>query len=227
MDRDGVPSRGILTTPMATKRRTALVPKRTRADKMADTREAIRRAAWELFVAKGYAATTTGEIAARAGVAAGTVFVHASDKVDLLFLVMHERLSAAVEEGFSTLPSASRAPLLERFLHVFRPLFRMYGEHPEVASAFVRGLPGARGPNALRTETLTFGFLHRLALMVGESQASGEVAKDLEPILCAQNVFGLYFMALMSWLSGHTTIETAFDPLLRNALALQIRGFGR
>ncbi len=194
---------------------------------MADTRDAIRRAAWDLFVAQGYATTTTGQIAARANVAAGTVFVHASDKADLLFLVMHERLSAAVEAGFSTLPKAPEATLLERLLHVFRPLFAMYGEHPEVASAFVRGIPGARGPNALRTETLTFGFLHRLALVIGESQATGEVARDLDAVLCAQNVFGLYFMALMSWLSGHTTIETAFDPLLRNALALQIRGFRR
>jgi AcrR family transcriptional regulator len=212
---------------MATRRRSLPAPKKTRADKTAGTRDAIRRAAWDLFVAKGYEATTTGEIAAQAGVAAGTIFVHASDKPDLLFLVMHERLSDAVEAGFASLPKAERAPLLERFLHVFRPLFAMYGEHPEVASAFVRSLPGARGPNALRTETLTFGFLHRLALMVSEAQANGEVARDLEPILCAQNVFGLYFMALMSWLSGHTTIDTAFDPLLRNALALQIRGFGR
>ena len=61
--------------------------------------------------------------------------------------------------------------------------------------------------------------------MVSEAQGNGEVAKDLEPILRAQNVFGLYFMALMTWLSGHATIEAALDPLLRTSLALQIRGF--
>ena len=188
---------------------------------MADTREAIRRAAWELFVEKGYADTTTSAIATRAGVAAGTVFVHASDKADLLFLVMHDRLEA-VEHGFSTL---GEGPLLERLLHVFRPLFAMYGEHPEVASAFVRSLPGARGPNALRTETLTFGFLHRLSLLVVDAQNRGEVARDLDPLACARNIFGLYFMALMGWLSGHMPISAALDPVLRQSLALQIRGF--
>jgi AcrR family transcriptional regulator len=191
---------------------------------MADTRDAIRRAAWELFVAKGYAATTTGEIAARAGVAAGTVFVHASDKPDLLFLVMHDRLESAVEQGFATLGDG---PLIERLLHVFRPLFAMYGEHPEVSSAFVRSFPGARGPNALRTETLTFGFLHRLSVLVVDAQERGEVARDLDPFACARNIFGLYFMALMGWLSGHATIEAALDPHLRQSLALQIRGFAR
>lgn len=211
-------------SPKATaKRAKAQAPEhgKTRADRMAETRDAIRRAAWELFASKGYEATTTGEIAKRAGVAAGTVFVHASDKPDLLFMVMHDRLADAVEAGFSTLPTAA---LLDRLLHVFRPLFAMYGEHPEVASAFIRSLPGARGPNAQRTETLTFGFLHRLALLVESAQTSGELAKDLEPLACAQNIFGLYFMALMSWLSGHVSIEAALDPLLRNALALQIRG---
>lgn len=194
----------------------------TRADRMAETRNAIRRAAWELFVARGYEATTTSAIAKHAGVAAGTVFVHASDKADLLFLVMHERLERAVEQGFSTLPPG---PLLDRLLHVFRPVFAMYAEHPEVAAAFVRCLPGARGPNAQRTSTLTFGFLHRLSLLVVDAQNAGEVARDLDPFACAGNVFGLYFMALMSWLSGHATIEAALDPNLRRALALQIRGF--
>lgn len=208
-------------TARSTTKRPAPEP-RTRADRMADTREAIRRAAWELFVEKGYADTTTSEIAARAGVAGGTVFVHASDKADLLFLVMHDRLEAAVEQGFSTL---AEGPLLERLLHVFRPLFAMYGEHPEVAAAFVRSLPGARGPNALRTETLTFGFLHRLGLLVVDAQNRGEVARDLEPLACARNIFGLYFMALMSWIGGHTPITAALDPVLRQALALQIRGF--
>lgn len=206
---------------MSARRPAAPTPPRTRADRMADTRDAIRRAAWDLFASKGYEATTTGEIAKRAGVAAGTVFVHASDKEDLLFLVMHDRLVDAVEAGFADLPSG---PLLERLLHVFRPVFAMYGEHPEVAQAFVRSLPGARGPNAQRTQTMTFGFLHRLALLVGEAQASGEVAKDVEPFLAAQNVFALYFMALMGWLSGHITIEAALDPLFRNALGLQMRG---
>src|SRR4051794_14435605 len=51
-----------------------------------ETRERIRVAAWDLFTTAGYDATTTSAIAKRAGVAAGTVFLHASDKADLLFL---------------------------------------------------------------------------------------------------------------------------------------------
>jgi AcrR family transcriptional regulator len=187
-----------------------------------ETRERLRAAAWELFSTIGYDATTTHAIAKRAGTAAGTVFVHASDKADLLFLVMHDKLAEVVEERFATLPDA---PLLERLLHVFGGLYRMYGEHPGVAAAFVKSLPGAAGPNAQRVTTLTFGFVYRVSLLVSEAQARGEVSREVEPLACAQNVFALYFMGLMMWLSGHATLESALVPILRDAIALQIRGF--
>lgn len=195
---------------------------RSQAARRAETREQIRAAAWELFTTVGFEAATTQAIAKRAGVAAGTVFLHASDKVDLLFLVMHDRLSEVVEAGLATVPDG---PLLEQLLHVFAGIFRMYGEHPDVGRAFVRHTPGASGPNARVVWTMTFGFIHRIGLLVAEAQARGEVSRDIDPNACAQNVFGLYFMVLMGWLSGHVSIEAALDPQLRSALALQIRGF--
>jgi AcrR family transcriptional regulator len=194
----------------------------SRAAQRAGTREQIRVAAWELFSTVGFDETTTQSIAQRAGVAAGTVFLHASDKADLLFLVMHDRLEAAVNERFETLPDA---PLLDRLLHVFSGVFQMYGEHPKMGAAFVRLLPGATGPNADRVNALTFGFLSRIGTLVTEAQARGEVARDLGPVMCAQNIFGLYFMTLLSWLSGHIPLDAALDPMLRSSLELQIRGF--
>lgn len=195
-----------------------------RAEKAADTRDRIRVAAWELFTTVGYEATTTQAIAKRAGVAAGTVFIHASDKADLLSLVMHNRLASTVDERFASIPPPD-APLLDRLMHVFSGLFLMYAEHPDVAFAFVRHYPGGKGPNAQRVSMLTFGFMHRVGMLVADAQARGEAARDLDPMSCAQNLFALYFMALMTWLSGHATLETALVPQLRGALALQIRGF--
>lgn len=195
---------------------------RTQAARRAETRAQIRAAAWELFTSEGFEATTTQAIAKRAGVAAGTVFLHASDKEDLLFLVMHDRLSEVIAERLDSVPDA---PLLEQLLHVFAGIFQMYGEHPDVAAAFVRHSPGADGPNARVMWTMTFGFIHRVGLLIAEAQARGEVSREVEANACAQNVFGLYFMALMAWLNGHVSLEAALDPLLRNALALQMRGF--
>ncbi len=194
---------------------------RTRAEQKLDTRDRVRDAAWELFTTVGFDRTTTKQIAERAGVAAGTVFVHASDKDDLLFLVMHDRLAATVEARFAKVPDA---PLLEQLMYLFEGFFRMYAEHPAVAAAFVRRLPGADGPNAQRCNAVTWAFFARLGALVAAAQERGEVARDVDSVQCAQNAFALYFMALLGWLGGFATLETALEPGLRNALALQIRG---
>ncbi len=188
-----------------------------------EKRERIRRAAWELFTTEGYEATTTKAVARRAGVAAGTVFLYASDKRDLLFLVMHDRLSEAVLGSFATLPRSAR--LEDQLLHVFRALFRMYGEHPAVASEFVRAHPvTGQGPNAQAVEALTMTFVFRIAQLVQAAAQRGEVDPAIEPTLAAQNLFGLYFAALFAWLSGYATLEAALDRGLRSSIELLMRG---
>lgn len=191
-----------------------------REKQMLDKRERIRAAAWHLFSTEGFESTTTKAIAERAGVATGTLFLYASDKDDLLFLVMNRRISDAVEAGFATLP---RGPLLEQLMHLFGELFAMYRDHPEVAKHFVRAFPGASGPNAQEMNAITFAFLHRVAELVRAAQTQGEAARDVAPEQLAQNVFAMYYFALLSWVGGYATIETALDPGLKGALALQLR----
>ncbi len=188
----------------------------------ADKRERIRDAAWELFTTQGYAHTTTREVAKRAGIATGTLFRYASDKADLLFLVYHERLSAALERGFSSLPRGG--PLIDQLLHLFGGFFRMYEAHPDVAREFVRAMPGADGPNAQAMNGLTFGFLYQLAGLVGEAQSRGEVSRTIEPMQAAANFFALYYGALLGWLSGFSSLEASLDPVLKSSLGLSIRG---
>jgi TetR/AcrR family transcriptional regulator, cholesterol catabolism regulator len=100
----------------------------------------------------------------------------------------------------------------------------MYAEMPDLAKPFVASLPGASGPNAQRVTALTFAFLHRVAQLVLDAQGRGEVAKDVDPLVAAQNAFAAYFLALLNWISGFATPDTMVDPVLKNALALQIRG---
>lgn len=188
-----------------------------------DKRERIRDAAWGLFTTDGYDATTTKAVAKRAGVAKGTLFLYAKDKPDLLFLVFHDRLARCVDEGFASLPR--KASLIDQLMHLFRRIFEMYAEHPEVAAAFVRALPGATGPNALAVHGMTFGFITRVGGLITEAQARGDVSGEVPAQLGATNVFALYFGALMGWLNGIASLEVALEQLLRPSLELQLRGF--
>lgn len=193
--------------------------KRTR--KRLDKRDRIRAAALELFSRDGYEATTTKAVARRAGIATGTLFLYADDKADLLFLVLHERLQRVTDERLGSLPKAS---LRDQLMYVFRGLFEMYAEHPGVAGAFIRAFPGAKGRNASAINALTFSFLHRISELVREAQVRGEVGAHVMPMFAAQNIFALYFGALLAWINDMATLEAALDPLLAGALDLQFRG---
>ncbi len=187
-----------------------------------DKRERIQRAGWELFTGIGYDDTTTRAVAERADVAAGTLFLYAVDKRDLLCLVMHDELAAVTDDRFATMKP--NAPLEDQLMHLFSGLFAMYREHPELAAAFVRHFPGADGPNGRALMELTVTAVSRIAELVVRKQERGEVAADVDAFQAATNFFSLYFGVLISWISGFITSDSALDATLSGALDLQIRG---
>ena len=58
-------------------------------------------AALDLFVEKGFAATRSEEVAARAGVSKGTLFLYFPSKEDLFKAVVRENIVGRVQEGLS------------------------------------------------------------------------------------------------------------------------------
>lgn len=65
-------------------------------EKMTDKQMKIIQAAVEMFAEKGYAATSTSEIAHKAGVAEGTIFRHYKTKKDLLISIVAPMMSKIV-----------------------------------------------------------------------------------------------------------------------------------
>lgn len=63
---------------------------------MTEKQESIVRAAIELFSSKGYAASSTNEIAKKAGVAEGTIFRHYKTKKDLLLAIVAPTIAKIV-----------------------------------------------------------------------------------------------------------------------------------
>jgi AcrR family transcriptional regulator len=67
-----------------------------------DTKDRIRRAALALFVAHGYDAATTRQIAAGADLSEGAIYRHYPGKDDIardLFVTMHRRITALVAQA--------------------------------------------------------------------------------------------------------------------------------
>ena len=81
----------------------------------------IKEAAKAVFSDVGYDAATTREIARRAHVSIGTIFVYAKDKRDLLFLVLNDELDPVAERAHRDLPEAK--PVLDRLCALARPWY--------------------------------------------------------------------------------------------------------
>ena len=96
----------------------------------------IKEAARELFLSKGFDDATTREIALRAGVGIGTVFIYADNKRDLLFLVANDEL----EETTSKAEASVRddASCLQNLLTVFRHHYEFFGRQPELSRLMLR-----------------------------------------------------------------------------------------
>jgi AcrR family transcriptional regulator len=192
-----------------------------RAANKEDKRRRLREAAWELFQSQGYAETTTKDIARRAGVGTGTLFLYARDKADLLFLVLHDRLAVAVDEGLRSVDHS--APIVDQLMHLFEKFFAVYEEVPDIARHFIKEMPGANGPNAQQVNGLTFMLLGQMGALVEAAQRRGEVRADAQPLVFAHIAFSLYYSALLSWLGGFVPFAGAL-PVLRQLLDQAERG---
>ena len=91
-----------------------------RAERAAERRDAIVEAAFEEFIARGFAATRLDDVAKRAGVAKGTIYLHFKDK-EALF---EELVRTAIVPLISRLAPPAQPPgsvreALERFAFTF------------------------------------------------------------------------------------------------------------
>jgi AcrR family transcriptional regulator len=83
-------------------------------------------AALELFVEKGFAATKTEDVASRAGVAKGTLYLYYPSKEELLKAVVRENLSALIAEG-ATIASGFTGPTHELLLLLMQTWWERVG----------------------------------------------------------------------------------------------------
>lgn len=85
-------------------------------------REAILEAALGVFSAEGFAATKLDDIAEKAGVAKGTIYLHFKDKQDLFEQMVRATVSPVIErlEALAKLPELPADVVLKSLFELFR-----------------------------------------------------------------------------------------------------------
>jgi AcrR family transcriptional regulator len=96
-------------------------PASNRAERAAERRGAIIEAAMEEFIARGFAATRLDDIAKRAGVAKGTIYLHFKDKESMFEELIRTAIVPMVTRLWSTppQPGASVRDMVEGFAKTF------------------------------------------------------------------------------------------------------------
>lgn len=187
--------------------------------KKRDKEARIRAAALELIRARGYAATTTAEVAERAGIATGTLFLYVKTKEELLDFLFAGEIAAVVDEAFRSLPR--RGDIVKRLGHLFGRLLDYYYRDLGLARVLVGEALLPR--SGARSLPLTVEFLQRVAALIHEEQVAGRLVGDAYPVELALHAFTLYVGGVLTVVNMMGTSADARHTLER-ALEIHFRG---
>lgn len=199
-------------------------------DGMTEKQVRVVEAAVEVFADKGFAAASTSEIAARAGVAEGTIFRHYKTKQALLFAIVTPIMSRLV------------APVLLRdFLKVFDTEYDRFEDflravlrnrlefavhNAPVVKIMLHEIPFQPELRARFQSELFPQVQERMVAMIGHFQARGEL-RELPPLalfrVCATAIAGYIllravFMPDLAW-DDDVEIEQTVEFIMRGVAA--------
>lgn len=190
----------------------------------------IKQAAREVFLEKGFDDATTREIAQRADVAIGTVFVYAADKRDLLMLIINNDLDAVNEKGEKALQSD--LPLLDQLMKFFTFRYTYWAKEPPLSRAAVQETADFlaettdKGKETSRFYARRSNISAMLTELARRKQEAGKIADTAAPELIAGLIMTIYLTEVRRWLAQGTPKPAAGLARLRALLALAIQGLG-
>jgi AcrR family transcriptional regulator len=180
------------------------------------TRARLLTSGRELFAANGLHRVTSHEIAKGAGVAAGTFYLHFSDKKSLFREIVYtavgqlrNRLEAAQEQA-SQSRAAVRAhaealvSFAEENADLVRIVFGRNHEDPDLESEILDELAGTG------------------AVMIRTRMESGSANEALDPQLAAQALTGMFSRVIFWWLEDPS--RASREAVINTLVAIQTEG---
>jgi AcrR family transcriptional regulator len=209
----------------------ALLGQGLRARGKRERRARVREAARKVFLERGYEGATTREIAARAEVAIGTLFVYATEKRDLLFLVLNDDLDAMVDAAVREL--TPQQPVVEQLLGIFQPIYKYFERNAAIGRYGIHEIfllqveqPEMLGPEAKRVVERREEIARALAAIVDRAKKAGRLSTREPGYAIAQLLLWLHWCNVQSWLSAKSPKAEAGFKALRRLFLTVINGLG-
>jgi AcrR family transcriptional regulator len=176
---------------------------------MEDKRQRILKAAIEVFLRKGFDSATMDEIALKAGIAKGTIYLYFKDKADLYGSLLEEKIEL-LSQALSAIAASDDPPRVRLVSMIRRNLEFISGEYS--GSEFFIHTQVGHNPEVmklLRTRiTPRLGRLLKVIAGVVQQGIKAREFRKADPFEVAVRVFGLVNVHLM---------RRALDPEPLNA----------
>jgi TetR/AcrR family fatty acid metabolism transcriptional regulator len=179
------------------------VPRPARGDK----REAILRAAAQVFASRGFFAAQVADVARAAGVAAGTVYLYFRSKDDLLVSIFDRTMRDAIDEG-----RAGIAPLddpADRLREIARRHLDRLGRDRALAVVFQVELRQSTKFMERFSATALREYLGIIRDVIADGQARGTFRRDVSPTLAAKLLFGALDEMATNWILSRRRYDLA------------------
>ncbi len=187
-----------------------------------EKRDRIVAASRELFEKQGYAKTTVQQISKGARVAAGTLFLYAKTKEELLILVFSKEMMELIESAYGEIDQD--APFLEQASALFKRFIAYHARDVAIARELIREITFLT--NRERSSDLiaiTQAIINKLAAFTERAAARRELDPRIDRMLFANCLFSIYYQQLQTWLSGYVT-RKQFERNLAAMLAQVVDG---
>lgn len=210
----------LLMKPPHSSRPAAPLKRGKRAENKEKTRQAILRAALEVFAEKGFYQATTKAISRKARIAEGTLFNYFETKEDLALYFFEQEL-AAIAAWFQRDRRMQQAPLPERLFGIVHHLLERLSPYEEfIGAVYLRALqPSSKlSPLSLQSQEQNLRYLRFIRGLLAEAAAEGEVPELGD---FGAYAFGLFHLAVISyWLQDSSPGKEKTLALLDRCLKL-------
>jgi TetR/AcrR family transcriptional regulator, fatty acid metabolism regulator protein len=186
-----------------------------------DKRQRILQAAVKVLAKKGYHRAKVSEIARRADVADGTIYLYFRNKEDILVSLFDEVMKEHIAQGRAEVKAASGTPA--RLLAVARHHLRLLGGNRDLAVVFQVELRQSTQFMERFTASWLQDYFAIIDEVIAQGQREGTLRSELPRKVVAKALFGILDEMVTSWILSRKDYDLAelagpvVDLLLRGA----------
>jgi len=187
-----------------------------------DKRHLIVEAAVHVFAEKGFHQARVSDVARRAGVADGTIYLYFKNKEDLLLCIFEEKMDELLRELAVALTGVDG--LEERIRTFARFHFQQVQDNRAAAEVLQVELRlSNKFLHDYRPEKL-WAYLNVFGEMVREGQAHGHFLPEIDPFIAMWSFFGALDELAMQWVLSHSQHRFSLDAAAEQVANTFIRG---